>query len=432
MSEPTITATLPQTAYPRSSAAPSGAATSSGAAAAEDSGFPAAHGEQPVDAFIPSQTDDEMNQMCQLRRLSMGQAPDRCESGFEYAPVALQDLREAKGWDPESGGMSGSDANATINQTYDTLDKDMTRYLGEPPVANWMTFGKYASREAGEQIRNLENVERAASGDLDAAARVAGDMAEPTAAMQALLLGADTAKRVYDDENGQVVTDTVPQVFDTLSTMRDALVEGNTEIYQNIAPAFDAFLRGEADPASSGLQALAEAGYEKGSKKDPQGFVTAAFEKYAQARQKGLEANEAGDPAERQRLLDERAQLVGDANLQIGLQEQMTILQRNSIYGDRDMQAALGAVSGTMSLRDANGTHALRPDGRNWSGFADRMGLRETSPDDPNGIAVTDPKGRTRHYVPDPSQKGTIVEYFTENLEGDAARTLIEGSPRPL
>lgn len=383
------------------------------------------HFEQPVDTFEPSAALGD-DYFASMSLLSGGEADEtgaeKCQSGFEYDPVALPDLGEAKEWRPGSDKLPGADANAHINDTYDKLDKDMTRYLGQPTVANWMTFGKYASREAGEQIRNLENVERLRSGDIDAGLVAARDMANAGAMNQGLRLVKDTASR--DDASGTIT--------DKLSVMRDALVEGNTDIYGNIAPAYDAFLRGEADPAKGGMQALKEAGYEKGSEKDPQGFVTAAFQKYAEARQKGIEAEQASDPAERQRLLNERTQRMNEGNLQIGLQEQMTILQRDSIYGDPNMKEALQAIGGTMSLTDANGTHALRPDGASWAGFAERMGFARTTADDPNGIAVADHQGRKTSYVPDNTQTGTIYEYFTKNVEGDAARNLIESAPRPL
>lgn len=394
--------------------------------------------EQPVDTFEPT-TDEgdgaEMQQMCMLRQMAQGKSAPQCQtaaqSGFAYDPVALLDLSEAPAWAPGADGVSGTDANAAINNTYDKLDKDMSRYLGEPAVASWMTFGKYASREAGEQIRNLENVERAQSGDTDAARAAARDMAHEAPLEQAARLGFDTLRRTYEGD-GKVLDDTLPNVFGKLGKMRDALVEGNVAIYQNIAPAYDAFLRGEADASKGGMQALKEAGYEKGSPRDPQGFVTAAFERYSQARQKGIEADETSDPTRRQQLLDERKALMNEGNLQIGLQEQMTILQRDSIYGDPQMQEALEAVGGTMSLTDANGRHDLRPDGKSWAGFADRMGLMPTTADDARGIDVTDHHGRTTRYAPDPTQTGTIYEYFTTNVDGDAARNLIESAPRPL
>ena len=410
----------------------------------------AAADEQPVDRYEPTSTeeDDGFSQMCELRQMATTREAESgsqtCSNGFDYDPVQIERLDDAKQWTPGSSNLSGTDANNHINDTYDKLDKDMTRYLGEPRVANWMTFGKYASREAGEQIRNLENVEKAENLDTAAAGDAFKGMADSQPLGQAArLVGhkvAENAARQIDtavdgDLVGAVtntVKDTASGTFDTLHTMRDALVEGNTEIYKNIAPAYDAFLSGEADPGKGGMQALKDAGYSKGSEKDPQGFVTQAFERYSQARQKGLEAEQTSDPAARQQLLDERKHLMNEANLNIGLQEQMTILQRPSIYGNPQMQDALGAIGGTMSLTDANGKHDLRPDGKNWSGFADRMGLRPAEDGDPNGIAVRDHHGVTTTWVPDPSQKGTIYEYFTQNVDGPAAERLTEGSPRPL
>src|SRR5262245_9501950 len=46
--------------------------------------------------------------------------------------------------------------NQVINQTYHVIDAAMTGYLGDPLVANWYTYGQHASREAGTEIRALQ------------------------------------------------------------------------------------------------------------------------------------------------------------------------------------------------------------------------------------------------------------------------------------
>lgn len=61
-------------------------------------------------------------------------------------------------------------------------------------------------------------------------------------------LGFDPLRRTYAGD-GSVFRDTLPTMFDKLGKMRDALVEGDVAIYRNIAPAYNAFLRGEADPS---------------------------------------------------------------------------------------------------------------------------------------------------------------------------------------
>lgn len=352
---------------------------------------------------------------------------------FRYAGPNPQDHTQAQAWWPGKTLTSGTQANSTINADYHQLNTSMQTYLsgnpgGEklPEVADWTSFGKYASREAGEQIRNLEDVMKAYEGSAKGAVDAARNMANLDQVTQALLLGGNSAAR-----NGADLPEISGDVVNKLGKMRNALVEGNTEIHKNIAPAYDAFLSGESS-GRKGLESLAAAGYTPGSVKDPQGFVTRGFESYQQARGLGLQAQGETDPTRKQTLLKQRQELTEKGNLYIGLQEQMEILQRPGIFGDKDMKQAMGAVAGTMSLTDANGKHALRPDGKNWTDFATRMGLKPCAADAPGAIAVQDKQGVTTHYLPDLTQKGTIVEYFTQNASGPAAANLNRNAPRPL
>ena len=209
------------------------------------------------------------------------------------------------------------------------------------------------------------------------------------------------------------------------------MVKGNTEIHKNIAPAYDAFLSGEAS-GGKGLEALKKAGYSKGSDKDKQGFVSGAFEQYQQARELGVQAQNEQDPTKRKALENQRQKLMERGNLLIGMQEQMEILQKPGIFEDKTMQNALGASGGTMSLNDANGNHKLLPNGGSWTDFQTRMGLKKVEKDTPQAIAVKGNNGQTTHYLPDPSQKGTIVDYFSQNASGAKADNLNKSSPRPV
>lgn len=352
---------------------------------------------------------------------------------FRYASPAPKDHSAAQGWWPGSKPISGTQANTIINSDYHQLNTSMQTYLGGnpggeklPAVADWTSFGKYASREAGEQIRNLEDVMKAYEGSAQGAADAARNMANLDQVTQGLLLGGNSTLR-----NGGNLPEISGDMVKKLGKMRNALVEGNTEIHKNIAPAYDAFLAGESK-GQKGLESLSAAGYTAGSSKDPQGFVTHGFEAYKEARGLGLQAQRETDPARKQALLKQRQDLMEKGNLYIGLQEQMEILQRPTIFGDKDMQQAMGAVAGTMTLTDANGKHALRPDGKPWTDFAARMGLKACAADTPGAIAVQDKQGVTTHYLPDLTQKGTIVEYFTQNAAGAAADNLNRNTPRPV
>src|SRR5207244_3872008 len=53
-------------------------------------------------------------------------------------------------------GLTGTQANHLVNLSYSHLNEQLLNYMGGPPwVANWFTFGKWASHEAGAGIRNL-------------------------------------------------------------------------------------------------------------------------------------------------------------------------------------------------------------------------------------------------------------------------------------
>jgi hypothetical protein len=365
-------------------------------------------------------------------------------------------VRKAQTWKPGDAGPSGTDANKHINESYHHLNQEFQRWLhsgpdgrplqGMPPISDWTSFGKYASREAGEQIRNIENVQKATrAGDAEAALEAARGMAGFQQLQQAGLLGAATAADNLRRQNPLEVALTpgvagaktglgaARDMLATMDRMRHALVKGNTEIFANIAPAYEAFLKGESTGGKGGLQALQDAGYFPGSTRDPQGWITRGFENYAQAKGKLLEADKTNDPARRQQLVGEARQLMHTGNLYVGFQEQYSILQKMpGIFSDPVMQKALDALSGTMTLTDANGTRSIGQPGKSWADFEARMGIRRVPPGTPGAIPLQKEDGTTLYYAEDTSARGTISEYFRQGLSGPPAANLAGQRPRPL
>src|SRR5690606_14737970 len=169
----------------------------------------------------------------------------------------------------------------------------------------------------------------------------------------------------------------------------------------------------------NGLDALKSAGYTgrqagkvftTATDKDPQGFVLGAFSKYKEAKNMldKLEILRQEDPvgnqAEIERLLAARKDLIHSANLLIGMQEQLTILQAPDIFGDPLVHRLLGAMTGTMSLTDAHGRHELLPAATpataNWADFSTRMGLKAAPEGTAGAIAAQMPDGSRQYFVP--------------------------------
>ncbi|MBC7472877.1 MAG: hypothetical protein H7263_01200, partial [Candidatus Sericytochromatia bacterium] len=77
---------------------------------------------------------------------------------FGFNKLVERNLLSAQGWTAGTTALTGVQANKAINTAYDNLDRQFSQYVGgsEHPAANWMTYGKYASREAGSQIQSLE------------------------------------------------------------------------------------------------------------------------------------------------------------------------------------------------------------------------------------------------------------------------------------
>jgi hypothetical protein len=341
---------------------------------------------------------------------------------FDYPGVALKDLSVARPWTPGSKGMSGSDANLVVTATYSTFDTGMSTFLGEPALPNWMTFGKYASREAGSQILRMEEVLKITQRlDSDSLVDTLQDFAQ-----NPFQLG-DQGMQLLKYSKNPI------EFIKNAEKMRDSLVFGNTGVYADIAPAYDIFLRA-VSTGKDGVAALKAAGYGSGAR-DPQGLLLEAFTHYQRAKTLGDRAALL-PPPERQKLLDARFEAINRANFLIGIHEQMIVIQGPQIFGDPEIHRMLAALSEKMSLTDAVGTHKLLPYGGNWANFADRMGFAEVpAGSDPAAFKVVDHQGMTHHYVLHPSpirREGTIGQYFLDTMDPVKARTMIQSQPQPL
>lgn len=354
--------------------------------------------------------------------------------------------------------------NHTINQTYHQIDIAMTGYLGDPLVANWFTFGQHASREAGAQIRNLQmglavlrdvqatllglsfgpNPIHTAIAATRAFQRILDLMAQDNLIQQVMQLAFSKAG-ITTAELQQMVTDAAlaasflatpglgtffltrfgvratdmvaklivatPAIIESVERIYENMKRGNKQIYENVAPAARVFLLA-AQGAPNGVPGgLAFAG-------DTNGFLAAAFAEYGEVRRLGDEARAApGTPASNTKLAQRRDKAMR-ANMLIGFQEQLIILQ--PIFDT--MQEELTAMNGTMVLHDPNGVHPLA---NNWGDFYTRMGI------DP-ARAPADPRTITPNTLPPllpPNQRqGTISSYFNDHVDNEK----IHEAPPPI
>ncbi|MDY7230353.1 hypothetical protein [Hyalangium rubrum] len=390
----------------------------------------------------------------EVTRAGAAQAP----AHFSYPGVPLVELRQARQWTPDRGGMCGVQANAHTITTYQALDFHMARYLGAPLLSTWVTFGKYAAREAGSWIRILETMLSLShlgpgggtyarrlrlSRSLLALASQDGLLAALTSVVQGLLDGYRTSTALLADAHR--LANLLPEFRQRGWAARNGLVEGNTEMYHRVGFAFDVFLRAEA-AGRNGVESLQEV-ISTGALEDPQGYLQAGFALYREAHLVGLLSRSPRVSRGRQLVLEScRRHLVHEGNLLIAVQEQALVLQRPSVFTHPVLHALLGAVRPgqlRMTLTPLPGGKGydrfpMLPDGGNWADFATRMGVRDVT-DEPNRPAYTfsvvfpgTPPSEARHYVVDTNRRGTIVDLFTRYLCGPAGEQLQHGRPREL
>ena len=355
-----------------------------------------------------------------------------------YAGIQLQDLSGALAWRPGSSAISGTAANVVVTNTYDQLDHAMTNYLGQPTIANWLTFGKYASANAGAQIRQAEDVLSLLHGSPSGLVHLWTDGHGLSDLGEALgffkVVGAQFEQQLK--QSGQIWNPfaqlgLIGKMKDAITTLRDAFTQGNTGVYADIVPAFDAYLKAEGSGAN-GVDALKKLGY-GAAPRDPGGLILQGFQAYRAAKAAGDAAAKPGVTAsQKQALLARRQTLVNRANLCLVAHEQWTVVGSPKVFGDPAVAAVLDKMGSQLVVKDATGTHQLLPHGGAWSDFATRMGWQEvplgTRPD---AIAVVDAKGQQHAYVVATGAKydGTISAYFADNLTPAKSQAMIAGSP---
>lgn len=420
------------------------------------------------------------------------------------------DIIKSQKWTPGEEGLTGVQTNKIINKTYNNIDKLFNNYLNtKEPVSNWMTFGKYASAESGVQIKTIEasleslktltTTNASYSDNKKAVKAFSGILSNPDSRTQGIIMGIKMAQNMTgnsffknvlmdnlkdmakSDSNGIVtgamslgilaipgINKAIDKASSEMKVLRDGLVEGNTLIYKNIVPAYEIFLNAESS-GKDGLKALKDNGYGKPLSpndkmifadeniKDPQGFLLEAFTCYKQAKQEYNKNNkEKGDS------------LMHKGNLLIGCQEQMCILQRQTIFGGK-MSSMIDAMTGTMSITDgadkknpllgtkldSTGKQSVeeqfeiikkvidndKKPAKGWSDFELRMGLKEVSKSTQGAIAIRIPSsssssGEVKYYIQrdikDPLAQGTITKYFSESLNGSNAKRNTTNNPREI
>jgi hypothetical protein len=350
--------------------------------------------------------------------------------------------------------------NQVINQTYHAIDGAMTGYLGDPLVANWYTYGQHASREAGTEIRALQEGLQVLHDVLTTLSTL--NFGNPIASFQAAVTAIRMFGRILDLLNtpglvqqaiqlalakagisradiqslvsegataliespgaamnpiamyhmvrfighvaamvGKLIA-AIPAVIAAVEKIYENMKRGNREIYESVAPAAHNFLAA-AQGAPGGVPgAMAFAG-------DTNGFLAAAFTEYGEIRRLGDEARAAPGTPDAQAKLQQRHDKAMHANLLVGFQEQLVILQ--PIFNT--MMQELAAMNGTMVLHDPNGAHPLAS---NWGNFYTRMGIDPSrAPADPRTITP----GSLPPLLPAAQRQGTISSYFNDNVDNE-------------
>lgn len=347
--------------------------------------------------------------------------------------------------------------NHAINQSYHAFDRAMVQYIGNPAVSNWCTYGQHASREAGRQIRNLQAGLKILQDAVPILVGLSGNIVNQVIASQRIW---PTLRRIFallqedglmkqslqlalakanitpgqinalqtdwDDATSLDWNDLLPWDSPTVDMGRVAghviamgiklavalpalirairrvfanMAQGNREIYENIAPAYNQFLRA-ARTAPQGVVNVAPLRFTR----DRGRFLQTSFIKYSEAK---AVANRIGRGSAAT-ALQQRNALMHEANLLIGFQEQLVILQ--PIF--ETMMEELTSMNGTMVINDPNGVHPLRD---NWGDFYTRMGIAaRTAP--ANASTISPDHLPPLHRAGAVGMRGTITEYFFNYL----------------
>lgn len=182
-------------------------------------------------------------------------------------PLIYSQLSDAKFWSPgDKATMSGSSGNVYITNTYHEMDANFTKdYLGDGvhgTTPSWITFAKSGSGSAGLQIGNIETgldaVKQLTNGfiqpvpDAKAIKALTGIIGKPGMIGQFSLL----AESIVNEgaKNKHLDPRLIEDGLKDVQRLRTALVEGNTEIYNNAIPLFRTFMDGESTGKAQGLK----------------------------------------------------------------------------------------------------------------------------------------------------------------------------------
>ena len=366
------------------------------------------------------------------------------KSNFSYKPADLKDHSAANFWKPGKSSESGAEANRQINQDYANLSKTADEYMRAgtqaPTLNNFFEYAEQASAAVGDQIGNIENVQKAAGGSAEAAVQAGRSMLNGQSLDQVQRVHGATMRDQADQvvrqnpnsndlvNGSRVAGGTMGQMWGELETTRGALVHGNTQIHKELGSAANTFFAGEGK-GGKGLDALKDSGIYPGSSKDPDGHVTRAFSSMQKVRELSQKWEQAKTPEEKKAIEAQRSDAAKESAYSFMMQEQGHILQNGAIFEDQTMKRNLKAITPTMSFRDTNGVHGQLGAGQDYSNFKQRLGLNEVGANTPGAYPLTR-DGQTRYFQPDPSQKGSIVDYFSSNMGAATARPMIDAGPR--
>jgi hypothetical protein len=189
--------------------------------------------------------------------------------------------------------------NLYITQRYHDLSLALAEVLGGPDV-NWSTFATWASKTAGQSVRN----EEVPSFVDDLVGEFEDDVMHPLGKIE-------SAIHAVVPTTGFHVSFLLAPIKETIETVSGSISAGNLKVFAELAPLFVQFveqMRAAPPPAPGGLAALLEGLDPRPIEEGGQDMLRRAFTHYFKA---AVET----DPVEKARLV-----LAG--NCQIGLHEQ--------------------------------------------------------------------------------------------------------------